>query len=70
MSDLHYKYQGVSTIEIKKTKGINNLVWHIKQRRSKQYSLLFLGSLTEPYITAKCWVTIAKVVRSSFGPIP
>ena len=26
--------------------------------------------MTDPYVTAKCWTTIAKVVRSSFGPIP
>lgn len=28
------------------------------------------GTLTDPYTTAKCWSTIAKVVRSSFGPVP
>lgn len=30
----------------------------------------FWGSLTDPLLTSKCLLTLAKVVRSSFGPIP
>lgn len=70
MNDLQYKYQGVSTIS--KAKGINNLVMAHQTEIEEVNNIpcFFWGSLTEPYITAKCWSTIAKVVRSSFGPIP
>ena len=70
MNDLLYKYQSVSTIS--KAKGINNLVMAHQTEIEEVNNIpcFFWGSLTEPYITAKCWSTIAKVVRSSFGPIP
>ena len=70
MTDLEYNYKGISTYS--KTKGINNLVLahqtEIEEVNNIPY--FFWGSLTDPYVTAKCWSTIAKVVRSSFGPIP
>lgn len=70
MNDLLYKYQSVSSIS--KTKGINNLVMAHQTEIEEVNNIpcFFWGSLTEPYTTAKCWSTIAKVVRSSFGPIP
>jgi hypothetical protein len=70
MNDLQYKYQSVSTLN--KTKGVNNLVMAHQSEIEEVNTIpcFFWGSLTEPYITAKCWSTIAKVVRSSFGPIP
>lgn len=70
MNDLLYKYQSVSTLN--KTKGINNLVMAHQTEIEEINSIpcFFWGSLTEPFTTAKCWSTIAKVVRSSFGPIP
>uniref|UniRef100_UPI004049BFCD SWIM zinc finger family protein n=1 Tax=Flavobacterium sp. TaxID=239 RepID=UPI004049BFCD len=70
MSDLQYQYQAVSTIN--KTKGINNLVMahQTEIEEINNIPCFFWGSLTEPYVTAKCWSTIAKVVRSSFSPIP
>lgn len=70
MNDLLYKYQNVSTIS--KTKGINNLVMAHQTEIEEVNNIpcFFWGSLTEPYTTSKCWSTIAKVVRSSFGPIP
>ena len=70
MNDLQYKYQSISTLN--KTKGINNLVMAHQSEIEEVNTIpcFFWGSLTEPYITAKCWSTIAKVVRSSFGPIP
>ena len=70
MTDLQYNYQSVSTYT--KSKGINNLVL-AHQTEIEEINTIpcfFWGTLTEPYITAKCWSTIAKVVRSSFGPIP
>jgi SWIM zinc finger len=70
MTDLQYNYQGVSSYS--NTKGINNLVLAHQTEIEEVNNIpcFFWGSLTDPYITAKCWSTIAKVVRSSFGPIP
>ena len=70
MTDLEYNYKGVSTYS--KTKGINNLVLTHQTEIEEVNNIpcFFWGSLTDPYVTAKCWSTIAKVVRSSFGPIP
>lgn len=70
MNDLLYNYQGVSTIS--KNKGISNLVMAHQTEIPEVNNIpcFFWGSLTDPFVTAKCWSTIAKVVRSSFGPIP
>ncbi|WP_145858394.1 SWIM zinc finger family protein [Pedobacter suwonensis] len=70
MTDLQYNYNGVSSFT--KTKGINHLVLAHQTEIESVNSIpcFFWGNLTDPYITAKCWGTIAKVVRSSFGPIP
>ena len=70
MNDLLYNYQEVSTLN--KTKGINNLVMAHQTEIAEVNNIpcFFWGSLTDPFVTAKCWSTIAKVVRSSFGPIP
>lgn len=70
MNDLLYNYQGVSTLN--KSKGINNLVMAHQTEIAEVNNIpcFFWGSLTDPFVTAKCWGTIAKVVRSSFSPIP
>lgn len=70
MTDLQYSYSGISTYT--KTKGINSLVLahQTEIETVNNIPCFFWGNLTEPYVTAKCWTTIAKVVRSSFGPIP
>lgn len=70
MTDLQYNYKGISTYT--KTKGGNNLVLAHQTEIEEVNNIpcFFWGSLTDPYVTAKCWSTIAKVVRSSFGPIP
>lgn len=70
MNDLLYKYKSISTLN--KTKGINNLVMAHQTEIEEVNNIpcFFWGNLTDPYLTAKCWTTIAKVVRSSFGPIP
>ncbi|REH01679.1 SWIM zinc finger family protein [Flavobacterium aquicola] len=70
MNDLQYKYQGISTLS--KAKGINSLVMAHQTEIEEVNNIpcFFWGSLTDPYVTAKCWSIIAKVVRSSFGPIP
>ncbi|WP_409416021.1 SWIM zinc finger family protein [Flavobacterium sp. PS2] len=70
MTDLEYNYKGISTYS--KTKGINNLILAHQTEIEEVNNIpcFFWGSLTDPYVTAKCWSTIAKVVRSSFGPVP
>ena len=70
MNDLQYKYQATSIYN--KTKGVNNLILAHQTEIEEVNNIpcFFWGSLTDPYVTAKCWSTIAKVVRSSFGPIP
>ena len=70
MQDLAYQYNAVSSIQ--KVDGINQLVLAHQTELEEVNNIpcFFWGKLTEPYTTAKCWSTIAKVVRSSFGPIP
>jgi SWIM zinc finger len=70
MTDLAYNYNAVSTI--RKNEGINNLVLahQTEIEEVNNVPCFFWGTLTDPYITAKCWTTLAKVVRSSFGPLP
>lgn len=70
MKDLEYNYHGISTIS--KTKGVNSLIMAHQTEIEEVNSIpcFFWGSLTDPYVTAKCWTTIAKVVRTSFGPVP
>jgi len=70
MTDLQVQYKSISTYT--KTKGISSLVLahQTEIETVNNIPCFFWGSLTDPYVTAKCWSTIAKVVRSSFGPIP
>lgn len=70
MTDLQYHYSGVSTYT--KVKGVNSLVLahQTEIEAVNNIPCFFWGTLTDPYVTAKCWSTIAKVVRSSFGPVP
>ena len=70
MNDLAFDFKTASTIS--KTKGIHNLVLAHQSELQEVNSIpcFFWGNLTQPYLTAKCWSTIAKVVRSSFSPIP
>ncbi|MFD2970201.1 SWIM zinc finger family protein [Sphingobacterium bambusae] len=35
-----------------------------------QVPCFFWGSVTDPLLTSKCLLTLSKVVRSSFGPVP
>lgn len=70
MTDLQYQYSGVSTYT--KEKGVNSLVLahQTEIEAVNNIPCFFWGTLTDPYVTAKCWSTIARVVRSSFGPTP
>jgi hypothetical protein len=70
MIDAAYSYTSASAIT--KNNGINNLVLAHQTEIPEVNNIpcFFWGTLTDPYTTAKCWSTIAKVVRSSFSPAP
>lgn len=70
MDTIDYNFTQTSVLERKK--GINSLVLahQSELKEVNDVPCFFWGNLTEPYITAKSWSTLAKVVRSSFGPIP
>lgn len=70
MTDLQIQYKSASTYT--KSKGVSSLVLahQTEIEAVNNIPCFFWGSLTDPYVTAKCWSTIAKVVRSSFGPVP
>lgn len=70
MENLTYQYNTVSTL--KKSSGLHQLMLAHQSELAEINNIpcFFWGNLTEPYTTAKCWATIAKVVRSSFSPIP
>ncbi|WP_254411440.1 SWIM zinc finger family protein [Dyadobacter diqingensis] len=68
--DLEYGYKNISVLQ--KERGVNKVVLEHQAEIEDVNNIpcFFWGSLVDPYLTAKCWTTIAKVVRSSFGPIP
>ncbi len=70
LAELEYNYKSVSAIQ--RENGINKLVLAHQTEIEEVNNIpcFFWGSLVEPYVTAKCWTTISKVVRSSFGPVP
>jgi hypothetical protein len=70
MNELLYDFKTVSTLN--KQKGVQNLILAHQSELQEVNSIpcFFWGNLVQPYLTAKCWTTIAKVVRSSFGPMP
>jgi hypothetical protein len=70
MVDLEYNYTAVSSIN--KNNGVNSLVLAHQTEIPEVNNIpcFFWGNLTDSYTTAKCWQTIAKVVRSSFSPMP
>lgn len=70
LTDLEYNYQSTSLLQ--KDQGVNKilLVHQTEIEEINNIPCFFWGSLVDPYLTAKCWTTISKVVRSSFGPIP
>lgn len=70
MTDLEYNYTAASVVT--RQNGVNNLILahQTEIEEVNNVPCFFWGSLTDPYTTAKCWTTIAKVVRSSFAPQP
>ncbi len=70
MTDLQYDFKKTSTITTKS--GIQNLALShsCELPEVNEIPCFFWGNLVDPYLTARCWITISKVVRSSFGPLP
>lgn len=70
MTDLQYAYSTPSVLT--KNQGIQqlSLAHQTEIEEVNNIPCFFWGSLTDPYVTAKCWTTLSKVVRSSFGPVP
>lgn len=70
MDVLEYQFHNTSILQ--KKSGINSLLLAHQSELEEVNNIpcFFWGNLTEPYITARCWMAISKVVRSSFGPVP
>lgn len=70
MTDLAYAF--TSTSALSRAGGAHQLMLAHRSEIAEVNDVpcFFWGSLVEPYLTAKCWATIAKTVRSSFGPLP
>ncbi len=70
LTDLDIAYANNSSLV--SSKGIRQLVLAHQAEIAEVSNVpcFFWGSLTEPLLTAKCLLTLSKVVRSSFGPIP
>lgn len=69
-TDLDVQYHTQSRIT--QQRGIQQLVLahHTEIEDVQSVPCFFWGSMVEPLLVAKCLSTIAKVVRSSFAPIP
>lgn len=70
LPDLDIEYRGKSLLT--STGGINQLVLSHQSEIAEDNHIpcFFWGNLTEPYLTSRCLLTLSKVVRSSFTPIP
>ncbi|MEL1245251.1 SWIM zinc finger family protein [Flavobacterium sp. DGU11] len=70
LTDLDIEYRGQSSLT--STGGINQLVLSHQSEivEDNHIPCFFWGNLTEPYLTSRCLLTLSKVVRSSFTPIP
>ena len=70
MTDLELVYRGASILE--KQGGMHKLLLahQTEIEEINQIPCFFWGTLTDAYMTAKCWMTISKVVKSNFGPVP
>lgn len=69
-TDFQYQYAASSTFAKEGAGSLLKLVHNSEINEVNNIPCFFWGSLTEPYLTSRCWITLAKVVRSSFGPIP
>ncbi|MGX5857221.1 SWIM zinc finger family protein [Dyadobacter jiangsuensis] len=69
-TDFQYQYAASSTLAREGAASLLKLAHHSEINEVNNVPCFFWGSLTEPYLTARCWITLAKVVRSSFGLMP
>jgi hypothetical protein len=69
-TDFQYQYAASSTFAKEGAGSLLKLAHNSEINEVNNVPCFFWGSLTEPYLTSRCWITLAKVVRSSFGPIP
>ena len=69
-TDLDIAYVSSSTLT--QQSGIRRLVLAHQAEIAEVSNVpcFFWGSLTDPLLTSKCLLTLSKVVRSSFGPVP
>lgn len=70
VTDLEIAYKTQSQVQAKN--GLKQLVLahHTEIEEVQNIPCFFWGSMIEPLIVAKCLGTIAKIVRSSYAPIP
>lgn len=68
--DVEIGYQSLSHFTKKPTFSELVLSHHAELDEVNRVPCFFAGSLTNSVLTAKCLMTLAKVVRSSFAPIP
>jgi hypothetical protein len=70
MSDvISYKYSFPSTLQ-KTMNGDELFLSHYSEVEKKQSPCFFWGGLNNPYITARCLITLSNVVQSSFNLSP
>ena len=70
MNDIDFAYKSVS--HIYKKANLNELVLahHTQIQEIQNIPCFFTGEIVDSALTAKCLMTVSKVVRSSFAPIP
>lgn len=66
MSELTYRYAGVSNIQ-KTADDDAVFLSKFSEIQKKDVPCFFWGRLNEPFITAKCLITLSSVVQSSFN---
>lgn len=70
LTDFQYQYAASSTFAREGAASLLKLSHTSEIEEVNGVPCFFWGSLTDPYLTSRCWITLAKVVRSSFGPLP
>jgi hypothetical protein len=66
---LTYRYASPSALE-KTSIGDQLLLSHFNEIKRDQQPCFFYGKLTDPYITARCLITLSNIVQSSFSLSP
>lgn len=68
--DVEFGYHSLSHFNKKPTFSELVLSHHAELDEINCVPCFFTGSITEPVLTARCLMTLAKVVQASFAPIP